>query len=117
MTAIENRIKEVKSYKSATVDQMGCQEGWDKDWEEMELNLEAGNGRIFLWGEVKKQQESRMMFKAVTWVGGLLGGGVTYWLWKGDRKVKGAHGKSEMSVSQQTRYTKEMVACGSLGIP
>lgn len=44
----------------------------------MELNLEAGNGRIFLWGEVKKQQESRMMFKAVTWVGGLLGGGVTY---------------------------------------
>ena len=29
-------------------------------------------------GEVKKQQESRMMLKAVTWVGGLLGGSVIY---------------------------------------
>lgn len=50
-------------------------------------------------------------------VGGLLSESVIYWLWKKGREVGGAHGHSEMAVSQQTRYIKWMIGCGSLGIP
>lgn len=50
-------------------------------------------------------------------LGGLLSESVIYWLWKRGRKVGGAHGHSEMAVSQQTRYIEWMVECGSLGIP